>query len=127
MLCFVLNTIFKVWKFYIAEGGRVEYEWDGAYIHAYKWEDTYQNWRLDLFARRVILFQCFCNNFDPVNRIQTKFGMNILLDPRNNHAEEFFIFTGNTDDWTWESSLFWVKYVFQIWQCALSHWKDNDE
>ena len=42
--------------------------------------------------RRVILFQCFCNNFDPVNRIQTKFVMNILLHPRNNPAEEFFIF-----------------------------------
>ena len=36
--------------------------------------------------RRVILFQCFCNNFDSVNRIQTKFVMNILLHPRNNHA-----------------------------------------
>ena len=43
--------------------------------------------------RRVILFQCFCNNFDPVNRIQTKFVMNILLHPRNNPAEEFFIFS----------------------------------
>ena len=42
--------------------------------------------------RRVILFQCFCNNFNPVNRIQTKFVMNILLHPRNNPAEEFFIF-----------------------------------
>ena len=42
--------------------------------------------------RRVILFQCFCNNFDPVNRIQTQFVMNILLHPRNNPAEEFFIF-----------------------------------
>ena len=29
---------------------------------------------------------------DPVHRIQTKFGMDILLDPRNKPAEEFFIF-----------------------------------
>ena len=36
--------------------------------------------------------ECFCNNLDPVHRIQTKFGMDILLDPRNNPAEEFFIF-----------------------------------
>ena len=42
--------------------------------------------------RRVSLFQCFCNNLDPVHRIQTKFGMDILLDPRNKPAEEFFIF-----------------------------------
>ena len=28
-------------------------------------------------------FQCFCNNLDSVNRILTKFGMDILLDPRN--------------------------------------------
>ena len=42
--------------------------------------------------RRVIFFQCFCNNLDPVHRIQTKFGMDILLDPRNKPAEEFFIF-----------------------------------
>ena len=36
--------------------------------------------------RRVILFQCFCNNFDPVNRIQTKFVMSILLHLRNDPA-----------------------------------------
>ena len=42
--------------------------------------------------RRIILLQCFCNNLDPVYRIQTKFGMNILLDPRDKPEEEFFIF-----------------------------------
>ena len=40
--------------------------------------------------RRVLLFQCFCNNLNPVHRIQTKFGMDILLDPRNKPAETFF-------------------------------------
>ena len=44
------------------------------------------------YLRRVSLFQWFCNNLDPVHRIQTKFGMDILLDPRNKPAEEFFIF-----------------------------------
>ena len=34
----------------------------------------------------------FCNNLDLVHRIQTKFGMDILLDPRNKLVEEFFIF-----------------------------------
>ena len=34
----------------------------------------------------------FCNNLDPVHWIQTKFGMDILLDPRNKPAKEFFIF-----------------------------------
>ena len=37
-------------------------------------------------------FSMFLQNFHPVNQIQTKFGMNILLDPRNKPAEEFFIF-----------------------------------
>ena len=37
-------------------------------------------------------YECFCNNLDPVHRIQTKFGMDILLDPRNKLVEEFFIF-----------------------------------
>ena len=37
-------------------------------------------------------FSMFLQNFHPVNQIQTKFGMNILLDPRNNPPEEFFIF-----------------------------------
>ena len=43
------------------------------------------------FATRYT-FSMFFNNFDPVDRIQTKFGMDILLDPRNKPAEEFFIF-----------------------------------
>ena len=34
----------------------------------------------------------FCNNLDPAHRIQTKFGMDILLDPWNKPAKEFFIF-----------------------------------
>ena len=36
--------------------------------------------------------ECFCNNLDPVHRIQTKFCMDILLDPRSKPAEEFFFF-----------------------------------
>ena len=36
-------------------------------------------------------FSMFMQNFHPVHRIQTKFGMNILLDLRNKPAEEFFI------------------------------------
>ena len=43
------------------------------------------------FATRYT-FSMFCNNLHPVHRIQTKFGIDILLDPRNNPAEEFFIF-----------------------------------
>ena len=43
------------------------------------------------FATRYT-YECFCNNLDPVHRIQTKFGMDILLDPRNKLVEEFFIF-----------------------------------
>ena len=39
-----------------------------------------------------MFLQFLCNNFDTVHRIQTKFGMDILLDPRNKPAEEFFIF-----------------------------------
>jgi hypothetical protein len=34
----------------------------------------------------------FCNNLDLAHRIQTKFGMDILLDPWNKPAKEFFIF-----------------------------------
>ena len=49
------------------------------------------------FATRYT-FSTFCNNFYPVNWIQTKFGMNILLDPRNNPAEEFSIFLKIQDD-----------------------------
>ncbi len=37
-------------------------------------------------------FSMFFNNFDPADRIQTKFGMDILLDPRIKPAEEIFIF-----------------------------------
>ena len=29
----------------------------------------------------------FCNNLDPAHRIQTKFGMDILLDPWNKPAK----------------------------------------
>ena len=36
--------------------------------------------------------ECFCNNLDPAHLIWTKFGMDILLDPRNKPAEEIFIF-----------------------------------
>ena len=43
------------------------------------------------FATRYT-YECFCNNLDSVHRIQTKFGMDILLDPRNKLVEEFFIF-----------------------------------
>jgi hypothetical protein len=43
------------------------------------------------FATRYT-FSMFCNNLHPVHRIQTKFGMDILLDPRYKPAEEFFIF-----------------------------------
>ena len=39
-----------------------------------------------------MFLQFLCNNLDPVHRIQTKFGMDILLDPRNKPAKEFFIF-----------------------------------
>ena len=31
-------------------------------------------------------------HLEPVHQMQTKFGMDILLDPRNRPAEEFFIF-----------------------------------
>ena len=41
---------------------------------------------------RVIHFECLCNNLDPVHRIQTQFGIDILIDPRNKPAEEFFFF-----------------------------------
>ena len=37
-------------------------------------------------------FYFFLNNSDPVHPIWTIFGMDILLDPRNKPAEEFFIF-----------------------------------
>ena len=37
-------------------------------------------------------FHIFCNNLNPVYRIQAKFGMDILLNPRNKPVEEFFIF-----------------------------------
>ena len=40
-------------------------------------------------------------HFDPVHRIQTKFGMDILLDPRNKPAEEFFIFIKIQDGRRW--------------------------
>ena len=36
-------------------------------------------------------YECFYNNLDPVHRIQTKFSMDILLDPRNKLVEEFFL------------------------------------
>ena len=35
--------------------------------------------------------ECFWNNSNPVHLIWTKFGMDILLDPRDKPAEEFFI------------------------------------
>ena len=44
------------------------------------------------FATRYT-YECFCNNLDPVHRIQTKFSMDILLDPRNKLVEEFFHFS----------------------------------
>ena len=37
--------------------------------------------------------ECFCNNLDRVHWIQTKFGMDILIDPRNKHAKEFLFFS----------------------------------
>ena len=43
------------------------------------------------FATRYT-YECFCNNLDPVHRIQTKFGMDILLDHRNKLMEDFFNF-----------------------------------
>ena len=39
----------------------------------------------------------FASHLDPVHRIQSKFGMDILLDPRNTPAEEFFIFLNIQD------------------------------
>ena len=45
-----------------------------------------------IVVRYKLPLSIFCNNLDPVHRIQTKFGMDILLDPRNKPAEEFFIF-----------------------------------
>ena len=38
----------------------------------------------------------FAWHLDPVHRIQSKFGMDILLDPRNKPAKEFFHFFQNT-------------------------------
>ena len=35
----------------------------------------------------------FAWHLDPVHRIQSKFGMDILLDPRNKPAKEFFFFS----------------------------------
>merc|ERR1711983_200753 len=46
-------------------------------------------------SRRIHIF---CNNLDPAHRIQTKFGMDILLDPWNKPAKEFFIFIKIQDD-----------------------------
>ena len=45
-----------------------------------------------------MFLQFLCNNFDTVHRIQTKFGMDILLDPWNKPAKEFFIFLKIQDD-----------------------------
>ena len=42
------------------------------------------------YLRHVILVLQY-----PVNWIQTKFGMDILIDPRNKPAEEFIIFSQN--------------------------------
>ena len=43
----------------------------------------------------ALYFCSICNNLDSVHRIQTKFGMDILLDPRNKPAKEFFHFFQN--------------------------------
>ena len=48
--------------------------------------------------RRRRKIHIFCNNLDPAYRIQTKFGMDILLDPWNKPANEFFIFLKIQDD-----------------------------
>ena len=42
------------------------------------------------YVQREVLL--FLNNSDPVHPIRTIFGMDILLDPRNKPAEEFFVF-----------------------------------
>ena len=46
----------------------------------------------------ALYFCSICNNLDSVHRIQTKFGMDILLDPWNKPAKEFFIFLKIQDD-----------------------------
>ena len=42
--------------------------------------------------------ECFWNNSDLVHLIWTKFGMDILIDPRNKPTEEFLIFLKIQDD-----------------------------
>ena len=60
----------------------------------------------------------FCHNLDPVHRIQTKFSMDILLDPRNKLVEEFFIFL-KIQDGRWRSKIefrhnFGSKFTFRL-------------
>ena len=69
------------------------------------------------FATRYT-YECFCNNLDPVHRIQTKSGMDILLDPRNKLVEEFFIFL-KIQDGRWRSKIefrhnFGSKFTFRL-------------
>ena len=53
----------------------------------------------------------FCNNLDPAHRIQTKFGMDILLDPWNKPAKEFFIFL-KIQDGRWRSKICDALYLW---------------
>ncbi len=47
---------------------------------------------------QLLPIHIFCNNLKTAHRIQTKFGMDILLDPWNKPAKEFFIFLKIQDD-----------------------------
>ena len=67
-------------------------------------------WNCDALHLWMFL-QFLCNNFDTVHRIQTKFGMDILLDPRNKPAKEFFIFL-KIQDGRRRSKIFDALYFF---------------
>ncbi len=55
----------------------------------------------------------FFNNLDPVHRIQTKFGMDILRDPWNKPAKEFFIFL-KIQDGRRRSKKFAMRYTYGL-------------
>ena len=61
----------------------------------------------------ALYFCSICNNLDSVHRIQTKFGMDILLDPRNKPAKEFFIFL-KIQDGRRRSKIFNALYFFNF-------------
>jgi hypothetical protein len=72
------------------------------------------------FAMRYT-YEFFCNNLDPVHRIQTKFGMDILLDPRNKLEEEFFIFL-KIQDGRWRSKIEFRHYLGSKFTFRLGKW-----